>query len=166
MLGTIWNNITSTISSTITGGIGWIWAAIGVGLMMMGGYLGLKVHACTGENGIYGKVAKRMIERNCFDMIIDVRTEIEWKQGHHPLATHIPLQTISEGIKKLDIEKYYLVYCRTGNRAKEAVKIMEKAGFSRVVYLVGGLRDIMGETMERYRTNMPIGLFSGGWRSG
>jgi len=148
----------------IIGGSSWIYLVVIIGLMMLGGYLGLKVHACTGELGIYGKVAKRMIERNCFDMILDVRTDMEWKQGHHPLATHVPLGTIKEGISRMDREKWYLLYCRTGTRAKEAAKKMEKEGFPRVVYLVGGLKDIMGETMERYRTNMPIGLYSSGFR--
>lgn len=74
-------------------------------------------------------------------LIIDVRTEREFSQGHATGALNIPLQVISGFIK--DIKKHnkpVVVYCRSGARAGSAMSILKNAGLE--VYNAGGLGDI------------------------
>lgn len=78
-----------------------------------------------------------------YDFIIDVRTLNEWNKGHYPTATHVPLEPEDEFIKKIDYynrKLKYLVYCRSGRRAKTAVKIMRNMGFENVRYLLGSYK--------------------------
>ncbi len=84
--------------------------------------------------------ANEKLKSNYFDYIVDVRTNNEWEKGHYPTATHIPIEP-QEKFKK-DIDYYnrklkFLVYCKSGRRAKIASDIMKKMGFEDVRYLIG-----------------------------
>jgi phage shock protein E len=66
-----------------------------------------------------------------YDAIIDVRTEEEWDEGNLNGAVRIGLEdsTFTEEIGKLDKSKSYYLYCRSGNRADQAIQIMREMGF-------------------------------------
>ena len=74
-------------------------------------------------------------------IIIDVRTPAEFTDGHIDNAINIDLR--SEGFKgsinKLDKSKTYLVYCRTANRSRSAVDIMEELDFKNIYHMLGGI---------------------------
>lgn len=81
--------------------------------------------------------AKKLIEKNYFDFIVDVRTKSEWDEGHHPQAVHIP---IGEFVTKLpemipDKNKKILFYCKKGFRASGALQIAKKLGYENIYYL-------------------------------
>ena len=87
---------------------------------------------------IHPKEASKKIRANYFDYIIDVRTKEEWNKGHYPSAIHIPIQDVE--VFKNEVSYYYrelkfLVYCRTGKRAKKATDIMKTMGFKNLRYL-------------------------------
>ena len=66
------------------------------------------------------------------EIVIDVRTQVEWSKGHLQSASNIEWQnilSIKESISKN--EKIYL-YCRSGNRSGKATKILIDAGFTNV----------------------------------
>jgi rhodanese-related sulfurtransferase len=91
-------------------------------------------------NLIKYKEANENLRIHYYDFVIDVRTQNEWNDGHYPTATHVPLEPENEFIKKIDYYNRnlkYLVYCRSGRRAKIAVKIMKNMGFTNVKYLLG-----------------------------
>lgn len=75
-------------------------------------------------------------------LIIDVRTEAEWSNGHIEGAVLIPYQSIGEKIGTVakDKSERIYVYCRTGNRARTAKESLEKLGYKDVVNL-GSLED-------------------------
>lgn len=76
-------------------------------------------------------------------VVLDVRTPEELTQGHLPEKTPMNLDfyapSFREQLARLDREKTYLVYCRTGHRSGEAVKLMKELGFRRVYDLQGGI---------------------------
>ena len=41
--------------------------------------------------------------------------------------------------KKIDYDKHVLIYCRSGRRSLEAVKILTNEGFSKLYDLKGGI---------------------------
>ncbi len=75
-------------------------------------------------------------------VIIDVRTGDEFEDGHVEKALNmdILLNDFLEKIGRLDRSKIYLVYCRTGHRAGNAVEKMKELGFMEV-YNFGGIID-------------------------
>lgn len=64
-------------------------------------------------------------------VILDVRTADEYSQGHVPGALNIDFLSsdFKEKVAKLDATKPYKIYCRSGNRSGQALKIMKAMGF-------------------------------------
>lgn len=65
-------------------------------------------------------------------MIIDVRTEEEFNDGHVEGATNISVTDIGTAKLSFDFEEKVEVYCATGARAMAAKEILEKRGFTNV----------------------------------
>jgi rhodanese-related sulfurtransferase len=74
---------------------------------------------------------------------LDVRTPSEFNEGHIEGAQLIDFQSgnFESEIETLDKSKTYAVYCRSGNRSGQAVKIMSDAGFTNLYNLNGGVID-------------------------
>ena len=82
-------------------------------------------------------------ESNPDFIILDVRTPEEFNAGHIQNAINLDYYAANFRIEldKLDKENTYLVYCRTGMRSGEAMKIMESLGFKEVYNLSAGISD-------------------------
>jgi phage shock protein E len=74
---------------------------------------------------------------------LDVRTPGEYAEGHLEGAQLIDFQSgnFENEISSLDRNATYAVYCRSGNRSGQAVKVMHDAGFHNVYNLNGGVID-------------------------
>lgn len=75
-------------------------------------------------------------------LVIDVRTQAEWDEGHLDIATHIPLDQITDRIGEVAPDKGQKVYlhCRSGGRSEQAKTQLEGLGYTSVEN-VGGLAD-------------------------
>lgn len=73
-------------------------------------------------------------------IIIDVRTEEEWKSGHLEGALHFELDSLDSQLSQLDRTDPFVLVCRSGMRASTAASLMQKAGFSSVCNLHGGMQ--------------------------
>ena len=93
--------------------------------------------------------ADSMMEEETGYIILDVRTAQEYSEKHIPGAINIPNETIgTEDIPELpDIEQLILVYCRSGNRSKQASEKLVKLGYTNIVEF-GGINDWTGETVS------------------
>ena len=82
-------------------------------------------------------------------IILDVRTMEEFIQGHIPNAICIPNETINENIiKELpNKEQLILIYCRSGNRSKQAADKLIKLGYINLIEF-GGIIDWKGEIVK------------------
>ena len=74
---------------------------------------------------------------------LDVRTPGEFSEGHIEGALLIDFQSgnFENEIASLDKTKTYAVYCRSGNRSGQAVKVMSDAGFNNLYNLNAGVID-------------------------
>jgi len=74
---------------------------------------------------------------------LDVRTPGEFNEGHIEGALLVDFQSgnFENEIASLDKSKTYAVYCRSGNRSGQAVKVMSEAGFTNIYNLNGGVID-------------------------
>ena len=90
--------------------------------------------------------AKQMMEQDGTQIIVDVRTQEEYDSGHIPGAICIPNESIgTEHPEELpDLDQVILVYCRSGNRSKQASEKLTEAGYKNV-YEFGGIIDWTGE---------------------
>jgi rhodanese-related sulfurtransferase len=80
-------------------------------------------------------------EGNANFVIIDVRTPLEYAQGHIEGAINIDFRSsaFEETLKALDRDKAYFIYCASGNRSGQARDLMEGLDFTEVYNLAGGI---------------------------
>lgn len=93
--------------------------------------------------------AVEMMENEKDYIILDVRTEQEFEEQHIPNAINVPNETIgTKEISELpDKEQLLMVYCRSGNRSKQASEKLVEIGYSNIVEF-GGIKDWPGETVS------------------
>jgi len=74
-------------------------------------------------------------------ILIDVRSNQEYREGHLQGAINIPEFEIDKTLKTIVPKKNQLiiVYCQYGGRSRNAKAIMNKMGYTNVYNLYGGL---------------------------
>ena len=87
-----------------------------------------------------------MMEEETDYIILDVRTPEEFAEKHITGALNVPNESIgTEEIKELqNKDQLILVYCRSGNRSKQASEKLVALGYTNV-YEFGGINDWPGE---------------------
>ena len=93
--------------------------------------------------------AIELMENESDYIILDVRTEAEFSEKRIPGAINVPNESIgSDEIAELpDKGQLILVYCRSGNRSKQASEKLVKLGYTNIVEF-GGINDWPGETIS------------------
>lgn len=93
--------------------------------------------------------AKEMMSRDDGHIIVDVRRQDEYDQGHIPNAVLIPNESITDKQpeKLPDLNQIILIYCRSGRRSKEAAQKLADIGYKNI-YEFGGINDWTGETVK------------------
>lgn len=83
----------------------------------------------------------QILVRNSACIVIDIRTPEEFNEERIDSAINIDFYDpdFEQKIDKLDKSDCYLIYCRSGPRTSQAMKIFKKLGFSEVYELDGGI---------------------------
>lgn len=107
-------------------------------LLAIFGYF-LYKYAVTGFLLISAEDARKKLEKNEIDVVLDVRTNLEYNLGHYPNAKHIPIQQLEErATQELpDLNASILIYCNTGQRSRKASEILYSLGYKKVRYISG-----------------------------
>ena len=71
-------------------------------------------------------------------MLIDVRNDNEWSDGHIPSAVHIPLGRLPERLNEVPADTPIVLQCQTGARSSIAASLLQKMGRRQVTNLAGG----------------------------
>ena len=81
---------------------------------------------------ITAQEAKKLMDREEGYIILDVRTEEEYVQGHIPGAILIPDYEIEQKAEEIltDRNQMILVYCRSGRRSKNAAQTLLELGYT------------------------------------
>ncbi len=104
------------------------------------------------QKAVYEEISMQdaieMMEAETDYIILDVRTEAEFKEKHIPNAVNVPNENIgSEEIPELpDKDQLILVYCRSGNRSKKASAKLAELGYTQVKEF-GGILNWTGEVV-------------------
>ena len=90
-----------------------------------------------------------MMEKESGYIILDVRTQEEFEEKHIVGAINIPNEAIgSDDIPELpDKDQLIFVYCRSGNRSKQASEKLAKLGYTNIIEF-GGINSWTGATVS------------------
>ncbi|MBP2667428.1 MAG: sulfurtransferase [Firmicutes bacterium] len=77
-------------------------------------------------------------------IIIDVRTPEEYRDGHIPGVTNIPLDELEQRMNEVPKDKKVVLICRSGNRSAQGTKLLRNKGFSNVFNSTGGMSSWKG----------------------
>ena len=124
--------------------------------LLLAGILSILLCACTdtkeNKEAVYMNItaeeAKKIMDTESEYVVLDVRTEEEFAQGHIPGAMLIPDYAIREEAEKAlpDKDALILVYCRSGRRSKNAAQILLELGYTNIREF-GGILDWPYETV-------------------
>lgn len=94
----------------------------------------------SGIQAVHPQEATLLINREDA-LILDVREEKEFVDGHILNALHIPLSHISDKISRLEKykDKPIIANCASGNRSAHACRMLKKNGFEKIYNLKGGI---------------------------
>lgn len=111
----------------------WALALAGVGVI-----LALMLRS-RGKGSLDARQVRELTEGADGVVILDVRSDGEYRGGHLAGARHIPVGLVSQRAKKLDKDATYVVYCQSGMRSAKATAALQRAGFPRVHNMRGGI---------------------------
>jgi rhodanese-related sulfurtransferase len=114
------------------------WLRIGLGMLVVVvvGILLLRLQAAPSVE-ITPAQAYARFQQGVF--FLDVRTQDEWNQAHIAGSKLISLDELQNRLDELPRDRDMVVVCRSGVRSKEGVSILQKAGFTRVDCMSGGI---------------------------
>ena len=117
------------------------------------GALAVLLAACGASQPTYKQIsqdeAMQMMKDESGYLIVDVRTPEEFAEGHIPGAINVPNEEIGTEMPDAlpDKDQLLLVYCRRGNRSKEASQKLADMGYTNV-YEFGGIETWTGDIVE------------------
>ena len=94
------------------------------------------------------ETAKLMMDLDDGHVVVDVRRQDEFAEGHIPGAICIPNESIidKQPEELPDLNQIILIYCRSGRRSKEAAQKLFDIGYTNV-FEFGGIIDWTGEVV-------------------
>ena len=121
----------------------------------MPGYRELLQQVRTEIDEVDATRARELIESGG-TLVVDVREQDEWDEGHIPGAVHVPRGHLESRIERAapDSTRPIVVYCSAGNRSAFAAKTLGDLGYEDVTSLAGGFTDWK-------RNGFPVELHAG-----
>ena len=118
-------------------------------VLILGMMLSVATFSEVGYQQITQEEAVRIMEEETGYIILDVRTEEEYDEGHIPGAINIANEDIgTDELPELpDKDQVLLVYCRSGRRSKEASEKLAALGYTHVLEF-GGIITWTGEVIS------------------
>ena len=93
----------------------------------------------SADGAVTATAAADMIKETKDLQVIDVRTSAEYAEGHLAKAKLIPVQEIAQRLAEIDKSKPVLLYCRSGHRSGNALKILQSKGYTEAKHIEGGI---------------------------
>ena len=116
------------------------------------------LYGCTSQTESTDRVFRDIGVQESFELIqrnqenteftiIDLRTPQELNEGHIENAVNIDFysEAFKEDLDRLDKNRPYIIYCRSGNRSGRAMPIMKELGFKEVYNLSVGIKGWIAE---------------------
>ena len=72
-------------------------------------------------------------------LLIDVREQYEYDDGHIPNITLIPMGQVVNRLDEIPTDREVIVTCRSGNRSHQVTEFLREKGFTNVHNMEGGI---------------------------
>ena len=111
----------------------------------------VKAYKCISQ-----QEAKNIMDSGEDIIILDVRRQDEYESGHIPGAVCVPNESITDVKPEAlpDPDQVILIYCRSGNRSKQAAQKLFDMGYKRI-YEFGGINTWTGEVVTEAAKTEP-----------
>ncbi|WP_114313426.1 rhodanese-like domain-containing protein [Thermus caldifontis] len=105
------------------------------------GFFALLVLSACGPKGSYQNIGPQELYQALDQgaLVVDVRTPQEFAQGHVPGAINLPVEDIVRWGDTLPKDKPVYLYCRSGNRSRQAAEYLKRKGYTNLYNLEGGV---------------------------
>ena len=74
-------------------------------------------------------------------LVLDVREQWEYDEGHIPNVTLIPMNEIPNRLSEIPTDQEVVVTCRSGNRSGQVADFLRQQGYTNVHNMSGGILD-------------------------
>jgi phage shock protein E len=128
------------------------WQMLPLFLMLVLALVGCGVQANTSAPAADGGASKSLYlpvhvdaatvnnVRNRDDIVlIDVREDREYAEGHIPGAVLIPFDQIPNRLNEIPQDKTVIAVCRSGNRSSQVISFLSQQGFNNIHNMQGGM---------------------------
>jgi hydroxyacylglutathione hydrolase len=95
----------------------------------------LRAYDVENPEGLAGKILNGEV------LVVDIRNQTEWDEGHIPGAQHVMLGYLADRSKEIINGQPIVVQCRSGNRSAIGASVLLAQGAKDVINMQGGLRD-------------------------
>lgn len=95
---------------------------------------------------VSSNIAKMLLNLHKVDLVLDVRTNVERQTlGYYPNSVHIQSSELKEKMPQSypNKEALIIVYCNTGQRARNATDILHSMGYKNAIYIASGHKSII-----------------------
>jgi hydroxyacylglutathione hydrolase len=119
----------------------------GIGLDQISGYFGVEtVEAWRASRRLQAIATLTLAEvsdqlRADHPVILDVRTEAEWRAGHVPESLNVPVGALNQRLGEIPRDRAIIVHCQTGSRAAIAASVLKARGYTDVGVFPGGFAE-------------------------
>lgn len=109
------------------------------------GFLKLVNDARTRVKEITIDAARQRLAANPRAMLMDVREDHEWRNGHAKEAVHLGKGILERDLEKTvpDREREIIMYCGGGYRSALTADAAQKMGYTNVASLIGGYKGLV-----------------------
>ena len=114
----------------------WIWVGLGILVVVIAG---IYIFGPKPIPSVEITPAQAYVKYQQGAFFLDVRSQEEWDQFHLKGSTLIPLDELPDRLSELPKDKDIVVVCKSGHRSESGAAILQKAGFTQVSCLSGGL---------------------------
>jgi len=117
----------------------WKWLLVALAIPALILMMRSRASAAAVDSGIAAPQAAAMIKDKKDLQLIDVRTAAEYAEGHLANAKLIPVQELPQRLAELDKSKPVLLYCRSGHRSGNDLKLLQDKGYKDAKHIEGGI---------------------------
>jgi rhodanese-related sulfurtransferase len=91
---------------------------------------------------VTGEDVRHLVSEGTDVVLVDIRDEKDWEQGHIPGAVHCPRGVLEQKLPRAlpDPDTPIVLYCGGGGRSALATDALQKMGYTDVASMAGGWR--------------------------
>lgn len=117
----------------------WLWPALGVLTILAVAFLLIQPELSTFSYPQEVSAAEAAARREAGALMLDVRTEAEWKAAHIPDSALISLPNLSDWSREVPTRREVILVCADADQCAQAYNILRAAGIPALSRMTGGL---------------------------